>query len=173
MSTNLEAFANVVALTIKAALAPLRADLAALDAKHAGTDARLTAIEPTIAQVRERVAVAEVRPFLVGPAGKDGTDGAPGKDGFTVDELIATQDPDDPRLVTLAWKRGETTTPIGLLRFPIPQYCGVHADGRLYRKGDQVTYAGALWSCVAEETRAKPGTGGDGWTLQVKRGDGR
>jgi hypothetical protein len=174
--SNPNSFAHVVALAIKAALAPLRADLATLTERTAGTDARLAAIEPTVALVRERVAVAEVRPFLPGPAGTNGTDGkdgAPGVDGFTVDELVLEQDPTDERLVTLAYRRGETTRPIGTLRFAIPRYCGVYADGRRYTKGDQVTYASALWSCTASETRAKPGSDGDGWTLQVKRGEGR
>ena len=52
------------------------------------------------------------------------------------------------------------------------EYLGTHEQGRHYRKGDFVTYAGSLWH-ANEQTTQKPGDG-PAWTLAVKRGrDGK
>ena len=164
---HLDRFADSVIAIIKAAVAPLVAELGTLDAKTA-------ALETLVASLRERVAVAEAReplPGPVGPAGRDGLDGVDGADGFTCDELTVVQAVDDERLVTLSYHRGTEIKTIGTIRFSTPRYCGVYAAGRRYTKGDQVTYAGSLWHCSAA-TMTKPGGEASGWTLQVKRGTG-
>lgn len=49
------------------------------------------------------------------------------------------------------------------------KYCGVHAQGRAYRKGHAVTSAGSLWIAMRDYPDA-PGAPDSGWTLAVKRG---
>jgi hypothetical protein len=149
---------SVFALALKAALAPVLARLELHTEK-------LAAIEPVLGTLRERLAVSEARPPVPGPPGPAGAD------GVSLDELTVSQDPDDERIVTLGCHRGAQTKTLGTLRFTIPRYCGTYEEGRVYSPGDQVTQAGGLWHCHAT-TRSKPGTGGDGWTLQVKRGQG-
>lgn len=163
-----ERLAESVVLLVKSALAPIVEQARA-------TEARLAAMSDALGNLRERVAVAEAREPIAGPAGAPGADGVPGAkgaDGFTCDELLVEQDAEDDRLVRLAFRRGEETKTIGTLRFSMPRYCGVFAVGRRYMKGDQVTMSGALWHCNAETT-ARPGTGAPEWTMQVKRGDAR
>jgi hypothetical protein len=164
-----EADGRIVALAIKAALAPLQAQLAALLERGEAQQARLAVLEPAVATLRERVAVAEARPPVPGPPGADGATGA---DGFTPDELTVSQDPDDERVITLGYRRGDQVKHIGTVRLQAPRYCGVYDKARAYLPGDQVTHAGSLWHCHAP-TRSKPGEGDDGWQLQVKRGEGR
>jgi hypothetical protein len=155
------AAAEVVALAIAKAVAPLQAQIATLTEKSL----QFAALVPDVAQLRERVAAAEARPPVPGPPG------APGVDGFTVDEITVAQDPDDARVLQLGYRRGDLAKGIGTVRLPVPAYCGVYERERAYLPGDQVTHAGALWHCHAP-TRATPGDDGDGWQLQVKRGKG-
>jgi hypothetical protein len=149
---DVDRLADAVVLLLKAALAPVAAQLTAL---------------------RDRVAAVETREPVPGPVGPAGQDGAPGADGFAVDELALEQDAEDPRLITLAYRRGEVRKTLGAVWLPTTLYRGVfHADRTGgYVRGDQVTYAGALWQCNAPTT-LKPGMS-DAWTLAVKRGDGR
>jgi hypothetical protein len=149
---------SVLALALKAALAPVLARLEVHTEK-------LAAIEPVLGTLRERLAVSEARPPVPGPPGPAGAD------GVSLDELTVAQDPDDERIITLGYRRGLQTKTLGTIRLTSPRYCGVYDDVRVYSPGDQVTHAGALWACHAT-TRSKPGGGGDGWTLQVKRGQG-
>ena len=150
-----KATGEVVALAIKAALAPLQAELAVLKA-----------LLPDVGTLRERLAVVEARPPVPGPPGPAGAD------GFGCDELVATQDGDDDRVITLAYRRGEMTKALGVVRLSTPRFCGVWERDRAYLPGDQVTHKGGLWHCHTP-TRMTPGDGTDGWQLQVKRGDGR
>jgi hypothetical protein len=157
---------EIVGLAIRAALAPLQAEIATLTEKCL----QLAALVPDVATLRERVAAAEARPPVPGPPGPAGADGRDGADGFTPDEITVAQDPADERILSLAYRRGEVTKGIGTLRLTTPRYCGVYERERGYLPGDQVTHAGGLWHCYAP-TRSKPGDG-EGWTLQVKRGQG-
>jgi hypothetical protein len=157
---NLEDFAEVVRLTIKAAVAPEQARTARLD--QALTEARAE-----LALLRERLAVLEARAPLPGPPGPAGADGA----AWTAGELECLQAPDDPRLVTLQFRHGDVVTPAGQLAFRVPVFCGVYQPGR-YEPGDMVTWHGSLWHCNAA-TSERPG-GGAAWTLAVKCGrDGK
>jgi hypothetical protein len=143
------------ALAMKAALAPVLAKLEIYGEQ-------LARLEPLIGTMRERLAVTETRPGPPGPAGAD---------GLSVDALTITQDPEDDRVVTFGYRRGDQQKTLSTLRFTFARYCGVYEEARVYSPGDQVTHAGALWHCHAT-TRSKPGGGGDGWQLQVKRGQG-
>jgi Carbohydrate binding domain. len=164
------AVADLIAMTIRAALAPVLAQNAMLTERCAALDARLAGVEPAVTLLRERTAVMETRAYIPGPPGKDG---AAGSDGFSCDEMTAVQDPTDARLVTLAFRRGEQVKTIGTLRLNTPQYCGTYEDGKAYTPGDQVTHRGSQWHCNAA-TSARPGDGAAGWTLQVKCGrDGK
>lgn len=157
---------SILALAIKAAIAPVQAESAALAARLQAMAAQVN----EIGTLRERVAVTEVKamqPGPPGPAGKDGTD------GFTADELQAIQDPADDRLITLQFKRGDQLKTVGTLRLQTPRYCGLYEDGKGYVPGDQVTHKGCQWHCHTA-TSARPGEGASGWTLQVKCGrDGK
>lgn len=48
-------------------------------------------------------------------------------------------------------------------------YCGVHEDGKEYRRGQMVTRSGSIWHCEAATTKQRPGDNRD-WTLAVKAG---
>jgi hypothetical protein len=158
-----EQLADRIALLVKAALAPVQAQVATLEQRCKQYEAQLS----DLGMLRERVAVTEARAPLAG------TPGPPGADGFSCDELTATQDPDDDRLITLAYRRDGQTKTIGTLRLSSPRYCGVYDETKGYSPGDQVTFKGSQWHCHTA-TSARPGDGASGWTLQVKCGrDGR
>jgi hypothetical protein len=160
---QLDEMVEVVALTIKAAIAPEQARNTLL--AEALTEARAE-----VSLLRERLAIVEAREPVPGPPGPAGQDGA----AFTAGELECVQAPDDPRLVTLQFRRGELVTPAGQLHFRgVPQFCGVHQAGARYEPGDLVTVQGSLWHCNAA-TSDRPGTGATTWTLAVKCGrDGK
>lgn len=159
-----EKLADTVLLAMRAELAPVHERQTHAAARVAETLAELQQLRLDVAQLRERVAVAEARPPLPGPPGP------PGLDGFTPDEITVSQDADDERVLTLGYRRGEIAKSIGVVRLQAPRYCGVYERTRGYLPGDQVTHAGALWSCHTP-THARPGDGDD-WQLQVKRGNG-
>ena len=159
---DLEAFAEVVRLTIKAALAPEQV-------RNARLDQALTEARAEVSLLRERLAIAEARDPMPGPAGPAGKDG----EAFTAGDLECVQAPDDPRLVTLQFRKGAVITPAGQLQFRVPVFCGVHQAGASYEPGDLVTLQGSIWHCNAA-TRERPGTGAAAWTLAVKCGrDGK
>ena len=164
-----EALADRVALILAAALGPLKAQCAALETRCKAYETELAGL----GALRERVAVSEARPYEPGPPGPAGPAGRDGLDGFTLDELTATQDAEDERLITLAYRRGDETKTIGVLRLSTPRYCGVYDEHKSYAAGDQVTYRGSQWHCHTA-TSARPGDGATGWTLAVKCGrDGK
>ena len=167
---NTAAVADLIAMTIRAALAPVLAQHATLTERCSQMDARLSSMEPAVTLLRERMAVTETRSFIPGPAGKDGADGA---DGFSCDELTAVQDPADQQLITLSYRRGDQQKTIGTLRLTVPSYTGTFKDGQTYTKGQMVTDRGSMWFCHTD-TGARPGDGVTGWTLAVKCGrDGK
>jgi hypothetical protein len=144
-----------VVSTIKAALAPVRADLARLE----GT-----------------LAALEARPLLPGPPGRDGrdgaagTNGADGADGLGFDDLTASFDGD--RTLALTFTRGELVKSIPIVLAGLPRHQGVYTAGVAYVVGDLVTWAGSMWIC-RQPTSAKPGES-PAWQLIVKRGrDGK
>jgi hypothetical protein len=142
---------------------------------------RLKSLEPVateLSALRERVAVAEVRQLVPGPAGqdgvsgKDGRDGKDGVDGLGYDDLGIDQQP-DLRSVKFLAKRGLQVKELGTLTFPVEIYRGVYQDGKSYDRGDCTTWGGSEWHCN-ETTTTKPGDGSKAWTLKVKRGrDGK
>ncbi|GLQ36743.1 hypothetical protein GCM10007908_03630 [Rhizobium albus] len=100
-----------------------------------------------------------------------GKDGAPGRDGFNLEDFDATL-MDDGRTVLLSFKRGDQVFKCEL-GIPTMIYRGVFNEGKKYERGDTVTFGGSLWHCD-EETDAKPGEGQKAWTLAAKRGrDGK
>lgn len=145
--------ADVVTLTVKAALAPLQMQLATLTERCA----QLAHVAADVPALRERLAVAEARPAVPGP---------PGPAGVTP-ELTVSQDADDPRVLTFGTKGGGTW---GTVRLTTPRYCGSYKGAESYSLGDQVTHSGSLWTCTAEKP-ARPGTTDSGWRLTVKNGD--
>jgi hypothetical protein len=105
-----------------------------------------------------------------GPAGIDGKDGAPGRDGISFDDITAEYEDDGRVDVLRLWRDGKVvkeirrTTKTSLFR-------GVHDHTRVYLPGDQVTRGGSQWHCNVE---CKGPFNGDDWTLSVKKGrDGK
>lgn len=159
-----DGLADIVVMTVKAAIAPLQAAIATVQTQLA----TLGDLQRDIAALRERVAVTEVRP---GPAGPAGPAGADGQDGFGFDDLSVTFDGD--RTLTLTFTRDSTFAGQRTKSFPIVlpflSYQGVYSDGKMYAPGDVVTHAGSAWHCNSV-TALKPGDGSPDWTLMVKRG---
>lgn len=144
-----DAFADLVVLCIKQAIAPVLTKVSVLEAEmvnfkneiHLATGGVLNDLvecKDTSMLLKERVARVEGREPVAGPPGPHGPPGVDGKDG----------------------------TP-GL------RFAGVYVDGKTYDLGDLVTWAGSSWHCN-EPTTTKPGEGAKAWTLMVKRGrDGK
>lgn len=125
--------------------------------------ARLRAVETTAADVgpvRDRIDVLEALAPVPGPAGPAGADGL----GF--DDADVTYDGE--RTITLTWARGDARVERAIT-LPAMLYRGVYVPGKLYERGDVVTWAGSLWHANAETT-TRPGDGAPAWTLAVKRG---
>jgi hypothetical protein len=103
--------------------------------------------------------------------GKDGEPGAPGRDGFNLEDFDAKV-MDDRRTVLLSFT-GKTLDYKVELGFPVMIYRGVFKDGQKYERGDTVTWGGSLWHCDSD-TQEKPGEGSTTWTLCAKKGrDGK
>lgn len=164
-----DALADLVVTTIKASLAPVRADVVRLEGALAVKDAALETLTATLGTVRERLAALEARAPVAGPAGRDGRDGSDGVngiDGLGFDELAASFDGD--RVLALTFTRGPLvkTFPIVL---PIPRYQGIFTAGATYTPGDVVTWGGSAFICK-HATTSKPGESGAAWQLMVKAG---
>ena len=191
MRLDPDALAADVVRLVKAALAPVTARLAALEARPTSKDG-----EPGPAGARGQDgppgAAGERGPD--GPAGtpgRDGRDGLPGVpgvpgekgldgkdglhgkdglDGFGFDDLSVLHD--GARLLTFRFQQGTRVKDFAVT-IPAVIYRGVYADGKTYDQGDTTTWAGSLWHCN-EPTTTKPGDGSKAWTLTVKRGrDGK
>ena len=165
---NPDGLADLVVTTIKAALAPVRADVVRLEAAIAARDAALAMLAETLTSARERLAGLEARAPVPGPPGANGTDGrdgADGTDGLGFEELAASFDGD--RVLALTFTRGAVvkTFPIVL---PIPRYQGIFIAGATYTPGDVVTWGGSAHICK-HATTSKPGDGA-AWQLMVKAG---
>lgn len=102
--------------------------------------------------------------------GADGAPGLPGRDGLGFEDLSVEFDGE--RTATLVFMRGEERKAFPLT-LPTLLDRGVYQPGRSYAKGDGVTWGGSFW-IAQEATDSKPGEGGSGWRLAVKKGrDGR
>jgi hypothetical protein len=101
--------------------------------------------------------------------GKDGTDGLNGKDGadgLGFEDLEVTYD--GAREFAFVFRRGDRLKSYPF-RVPIVLDCGVYQAGRMYEKGDGVTFGGSFW-IAQDATNAKPGDGVTPWRLSVKVG---
>jgi len=84
MPPDPQAYADVLVLAIKSALAPVVASLTALREQVATLERRVQddTLTKALGDVRERIAVVEARPAPpAGPPGEPGPPGADGKDG--------------------------------------------------------------------------------------------
>jgi hypothetical protein len=161
-----EVLAEIVVLTVKEAIAPLRADVERLQLALAERTAALALAETTLGHVRERLAGLEARPPVPGPPGTDGLDGLPGTDGLGFDDLAVTFDGD--RTLALTFTRGIVTKTFPIV-LPIPRYQGIYQAGVLYSPGDLVTWGGSAWHCH-QPTDSRPGELARAWQLMVKAG---
>jgi len=125
--------------------------------------ARLRAVETATLELgphEGRIAALEALEPVPGPPGPAGADGL----GFD----DATVEYDGERTILLTWARGDARRERSI-KLPAMLYRGVFAQGKLYERGDVVTWAGSLWHCNADTT-TRPGDGAPTWTLAVKRG---
>jgi hypothetical protein len=155
MALDPDTFAALVVDTVTAALAPLQARVAALEARALvpGRDGRDGAPGASGANGLDG---------KDGAPGRDGANGTPGADGLGFDDVDVTF---DERGAVLQFARGERSK---AFRLPIPLDCGVYQHGRAYEKGAGVTYAGAFWIAQSATQGQKPGDGATAWRLAVK-----
>jgi len=80
---DVEAMADAVVLAMKTALVPFQARLEAVQAQLADLQRRVQddSLAKEMGNLRERVAVVEVKPVLPGPPGEPGPPGKDGQDG--------------------------------------------------------------------------------------------
>lgn len=119
-----------------------------------------------IGDIRERIAMVEVRAQVPGPAGKDGDRGENGKDGLGFDDLSVDFDGDRTILLKFECGQQRKTFPIQL---PYLKYEGLYQENRAYVRGDVVTWGGNMWYCGDTDTISRPGAS-KSWQLCVKRG---
>ena len=172
------AFADMVILTVKAALHPILERVAGLESqmKQAiSTDTALLALRDRVFAVEiksaQPVPLPDVHPTDLTPVldrlaalqerlavvevraqmpGPPGKDGVDGKDGAPGNDGAPGKD--------------------GVAGL---SYEGVYQEGKSYERGHVATYGSSAWHCN-EPTTTKPGDGSKAWTLMVKRGrDGR
>lgn len=104
-----------------------------------------------------------------GVDGKPGEKGEPGRDGFSLSAFDVTKTGD--RTLELSFEEGEQRF-TAEVEFAIPIYRGAYKAETEYAPGDEVTWGGSVWHCLAL-TKDKP-DGSDAWALKVRRGrDGK
>ena len=151
-----EQLADVIHGLIARAIAPVTARLGTLENGRG-----------ELGDVRERIAVLEVRAPIPGPPGADGKDGI---DGLGFDDLMVEHDGERGFIFKLS--RGERVREVGRVSIPLMLYRGLYTPGRAYEPGDVVTHGGSLWHChKATTTRPETAEGAEFWRLSVKRGD--
>ena len=149
MPLDTDALATVIVTTVKAATAPLVAE---------------------IAELRLQLAHIESRPPVPGPAGERGVPGERGADGLGFDDMAVEYDGD--RTLTLAFTRGSERKAFPHV-MPWPRYRGEYQAGHAYTVGDVIRHGGSAWHCMAPTTLA-PADNRDEWALMVRRGrDGK
>lgn len=100
---------------------------------------------------------------------RDGENGGPGRDGFSLEDFDVQKE-DDGRTLVLSFDAGDTRHEY-TITMPHLAYCGVYKQGQDYLVGDVVTWGGCAWHCDAP-TKEKPDAGP--WTMMVKKGrDGK
>jgi hypothetical protein len=109
----------------------------------------------------DRVTLAKDVLALI-PVPRDGKDGIASMDALRAEVSKAVEETVAPAV------QKEVAESFAAL--PTLQYRGVFREGKEYRAGDCVTWAGAMWH-ADEKTQQKPGEGATAWTLMVKRGD--
>ena len=103
------------------------------------------------------------------PAPRDGKDGAPGKDAFSLEDFAI--DYDGERTITLKFQQGERLVSREFY-FPAMIYRGIYREENSYQQGDCVTAGGSVWY-AKNDPHGRPGISED-WQLCVKKGrDGR
>jgi integrin beta 3 len=103
--------------------------------------------------------------------GIDGKDGAPGRDGISLDDVDLGTEGD--RAFVLRLRAGEQ---IKTARLAIPALIdrGVYAIASAYEAGDGVTYGGDYWFAQRAAAPGESPGKSDAWRLAVRKGrDGR
>lgn len=88
-------------------------------------------------------------------------------EGFSDPQVTQAE---DLRSFTVTFRRTAGSTYEKEFRLPALIYRGIYQDGTDYSRGDTVTWAGSVWHCQSEITKAKPGEGSADWRLMVKQG---
>lgn len=109
------------------------------------------------------------RDGIPGAAGKDGEPGADGRDGFSLEDFDVALG-EDGRTLSLKFTRGDLVIE-RQVKLATMIYRGVWREGP-HEPGDVATWSGSAWHCN-EATTDKPGTS-SAWRLMVKSGrDGK
>jgi integrin beta 3 len=109
------------------------------------------------------------RDGLPGMAGKDGAPGADGRDGFSLEDFDVSLG-EDGRTLSFKFLRGDLAVE-RQVKLATVLYRGVWREGP-HEAGDVTTWSGSAWHCN-EATTDKPGTS-SAWRLMVKSGrDGK
>jgi hypothetical protein len=105
-----------------------------------------------------------------GKKGKDGVDGKDGADGFSLEDFDVEFDGE--RSFTFVFARGDKRKERTITAaWPLDR--GVFRSETSYKRGDAVTFGGAIWIAqkdISETETTKPGDSGSGWRLSVKQG---
>lgn len=187
---DLDAIATAVVRLVKAALAPVLVEIAALKGQLAALETKALTPDP---DMRDRIVSLETKaagPSVTDMAVVDLRTRQTALETRLYDENLQLQkalavmgerlavletrpqvpgpqgEPGEPGKDGVDGKDGEPGTP-GLA------YVGVYQEGKNYDVGQMATWGGACWHCN-EPTETKPGSGSKAWTLMVKSGrDGR
>jgi hypothetical protein len=111
----------------------------------------------------------------LGPVvGKDGDPGEAGKNGVDAlgfDDLDIEFDGE--RTFKFVMARGDVRKEFGPYSVPAMIWRGLYVDGKEYKQGDTVTWAGCLWVCQ-KDSSDKPDNGSGDWKMAVRKGrDGK
>lgn len=160
-----------VELELRAALTTLTTTVAELTGKLLAAEVVQANLQGLIEELitahtstRERLAVAEVRQLVPGPAGANGKDG---RDGLGMDDFEESFDGE--RTFTRRYVREGKVLREYSWTVPYVLDRGVYRAGIEYAQGDGVTWAGSFWIAQAP-TSEKPGDGATAWRLAVKAG---
>jgi hypothetical protein len=134
-------------------------------------EAAIAPVREQIAELRARPAPASGRDGLPGLPGRDGAPGKDGADGLGFDDLTLLYDGERGLTFRLSWgekvKEFQLTMPVLLDR-------GFYGEGKVYAKGDCISFGGSMW-IAQQESSEKPSTGcPNDWRLAVRHGrDGK
>ena len=103
--------------------------------------------------------------------GKDGANGADGRDGFSLEHFSAERSEDGTVTLKFADEHVSKTYQFNI---PVVQYRGYWREGRKCAEGNAITHNGSLWIAKRDTCEEPSAKAADDWYLAVLKGrDGR